>query len=506
MLLNELVDGVAIKSASGSGLSQAVSGLAFDSREVKSGFVFFALAGQDVDGNDFVDAAVEAGAVAIVSEQPYPASHEVAWLQVQDARYTMGRMAANFYGHPSLHYPVVGVTGTNGKTTTSFLIHHIFEKSLHRAGLIGTIHYSSGDGLVPASHTTPESLVLQGLLSDMLENSCRAVAMEVSSHGIVQHRVEGVHFDAAIFTNLSQDHLDFHRSMDAYFEAKAGLFDQMDRDGTKQGTAIVNIDDIYGERLLKRSFTRLKTYSFGRNANADFRIENERSTFNGSQFKLSFKSRSFLVNTPLIGAFNIANAAAAIAGAYAAGLNLREIIQSMADAPQVPGRLEAVQGMQTNYRVFVDYAHTPDALENVLRTLRGLDPARIITVFGCGGDRDMTKRAPMARMAEEGSDYCLLTADNPRTEDPAQILADAEKGFTRDGRYEVIDDRSAAIGKAVEMAGERDIVLVAGKGHETYQEINGIRHDFDDRKIALAAMRRKADPQKKAFSPEGPQS
>ena len=316
--------------------------------------------------------------------------------------------------------------------------------------------------------------------------------MEVSSHGLVQHRFEGIAFDVGVFTNLSQDHLDFHRGMEEYFAAKRLLFEQMDRETRKEGVAIVNGDDSWGERLRKEPFHRLKVLTFGRSVGCDFQASNLRSDLDGTQFKLSFRERSFLVRTPLIGDFNVYNAVAAIASAYSIGLNLREVIKEIADAPQVPGRLESVGGRQIDYRVFVDYAHTPDALESVLRTLRGLEPARIITVFGCGGDRDVTKRAPMAFAAEQGSDFCVLTSDNPRTEDPAQILEDAKAGF-RGRDHEVEGDRNLAIRKAIHMAGARDIVLVAGKGHETYQDIDGVRHDFDDRKVAAHWIRDRAE-------------
>ena len=280
--------------------------------------------------------------------------------------------------------------------------------------------------------------------------------------------------------------------MDAYFEAKRSLFEQIDNDPRKNGVAIINADDVYGDRLNKTRFERIKKYTYGRSANVDFQASEIRSDFNGTQFKLTFKERQFLVRIPLIGSFNVYNAVAAIAAGYAIGLNLREVIAKIADAPQVPGRLEAVSARQINYRVFVDYAHTPDALVNVLTTLRALQPARIITVFGCGGDRDMSKRAPMAAAAEAGSDLCILTSDNPRTEEPRQILADAVKGFLGSA-YEVVEDRRVAIKRAISLAGERDIILIAGKGHEAYQEINGVRHDFDDRLIAAGFITEKSE-------------
>jgi UDP-N-acetylmuramoyl-L-alanyl-D-glutamate--2,6-diaminopimelate ligase len=491
MRLADVIDSIYVKHVAGT-LEVDVTGVYYDSRQVKPGGVFCALKGGGRDGHDYLDAAIENGAVAIISELPNPAAFSATWLQVGDARSAMALAAANFEGQPSLELPVIGVTGTNGKTTTAFLIHHLLTSIVHRAGLIGTIHYSTGDEVVEAPRTTPGSPDLQHLIREMCDGDCRALVMEVSSHGLAQRRVTGVSFDVGIFTNLTQDHLDYHRTMDAYFEAKRSLFEQIDNDPRKNGVAIINADDVYGDRLNKTRFERIKKYTYGRSANVDFQASEIRSDFNGTQFKLTFKERQFLVRIPLIGSFNVYNAVAAIAAGYAIGLNLREVIAKMADAPQVPGRLEAVSARQINYRVFVDYAHTPDALVNVLTTLRALQPARIITVFGCGGDRDVTKRAPMAAAAEAGSDLCILTSDNPRTEEPRHILADAVKGFLGSA-YEVVEDRRVAIKRAISLAGERDIILIAGKGHETYQEINGFRHDFDDRLIAAGFITEKSE-------------
>lgn len=491
MKLSEIIEGIHVKSVAGT-LETEVSGVFYDSRLVVPGGVFCALKGVGSDGNRFVEAAVANGAVAILSDQPNPVRFSATWVQVGDARQAMARAAANFEGHPSLEMPVVGITGTNGKTTTAFLLHHLMTSVLRRAGLLGTICYSTGDAYRDASHTTPESPDMQRLLREMVDSDCRAAVMEVSSHGLVQHRVTGVAFDVGIFTNLTQDHLDYHRTMEEYFAAKRLLFEMMDRETAKRGKAIINIDDVYGDRLSKTRFEKLDVLTYGYGANADFRIGNITSDFNGTRFQLTFRDRQFLVSIPLIGSYNVANAVAALAAAWAIGLNLREAVAKMADAPQVPGRLELVGDRRTNYRVFVDYAHTPDALVNVLGNLRKLNPNRIITVFGCGGDRDTSKRAPMALAAESNSDHCILTSDNPRSEDPKKILADAAKGFLRGG-HDILEDRREAIRRAINLAGERDIVLIAGKGHETYQEIDGVRHDFDDRRIAAAYIGKKAE-------------
>lgn len=491
MKLSELVENIHVRHVAGT-LETEVSGVHHDSRSVRPGGVFCALKGAGRDGHEFIQAAIENGAVAVLSERPNPAEFLATWIQVGNGRAAMAIAAANFEGHPSLRFPVVGVTGTNGKTTTAFLVHHLMQSILRRAGLLGTIYYSTGEVLVEASHTTPESTEVQRLLREMADADCRGMAMEVSSHGLAQNRVTGVSFDVGIFTNLTQDHLDYHLTMENYFAAKRLLFEQMDTETAKKGTAVINLDDPYGERLAKTRFERLRVMTYGRGANADFRIGDLRSDFNGTQYQLRFQDRQFLVRIPLIGSFNVYNSVAAIAAGWAIGLNLREVVSKMADAPQVPGRLELVGGRQTNYRVFVDYAHTPDALTNVLSTLRALEPNRIITVFGCGGDRDSTKRPLMAAAAEAGSDLCILTSDNPRTEDPKKILSDAARGFIRGG-HEVLEDRWEAIRRAINLAGERDIVLIAGKGHESYQEINGVRHDFDDRKVAAGFVGRKAE-------------
>lgn len=491
MKLSELVENIHVRHVAGT-LETEVTGVHHDSRSVRPGGVFCALKGAGRDGHEFIQAAIENGAVAVLSERPNPAEFLATWIQVGNGRAAMATAAANFEGHPSLRFPVVGVTGTNGKTTTAFLVHHLMQSILRRAGLLGTIYYSTGEVLVEASHTTPESTEVQRLLREMAEADCRGMAMEVSSHGLAQNRVTGVSFDVGIFTNLTQDHLDYHLTMENYFAAKRLLFEQMDTETAKKGTAVINLDDPYGERLAKTRFERLRVMTYGRGANADFRIGDLRSDFNGTQYQLRFQDRQFLVRIPLIGSFNVYNSVAAIAAGWAIGLNLREVVSKMADAPQVPGRLELVGGRQTNYRVFVDYAHTPDALTNVLSTLRALEPNRIITVFGCGGDRDSTKRPLMAAAAEAGSDLCILTSDNPRTEDPKKILSDASRGFIRGG-HEVLEDRWDAIRRAINLAGERDIVLIAGKGHESYQEINGVRHDFDDRKVAAGFVGRKAE-------------
>ena len=395
----------------------------------------------------------------------------------------MAEVASFFFDHPSRKMDVVGITGTNGKTTTAYLVHHLVRHSAGNCGLIGTVKYDTGAREFEAERTTPESVDLQALLGEARDFGCRATAMEVSSHALAQHRVHAVRFAAAVFTNLSQDHLDFHEGMEDYFNAKRSLFHQTAGDG---GKAIINIDDSFGRRLVTMMEDKLEIATFGHGASATYRAANPRTTKTGTEFQLYAGTRSFLVETPLFGAFNVSNSLAAITAVASMGFNLRETVNAMREAPQIPGRLEAINERRP-FRVFVDYAHTPDALANVLRTLRTMTQGRLITVFGCGGDRDREKRPLMARAAEELSDICVVTSDNPRSEDPAQIIDDVERGLK--GKYVSIVDRREAIHEAIRSAQEGDVVLVAGKGHETYQQIGDERLPFDDRKVATSAMR-----------------
>ncbi len=362
-----------------------VESLSCDSRKVEPGALFFALRGVKAEGTEFVAQAAERGAISIVSDAATVAC-ALPHIKVQYARAAMADMAASFYEHPADEMKVMGVTGTNGKTTTAFLVKHILDADHRRCGLIGTIKYSIGGTDIDAPRTTPESLELQDLLRQMVDVGSKAVAMEVSSHALVQHRVRGIEFDAAVFTNLTQDHLDYHKTMDAYFEAKATLFENLGKQTKKRGRAIVNSDDRYGRRLEER-FGKKNFVTYGMGANAQFRATSVKFDAMGSTYQLTAKNRSYLVRSPLIGAFNIYNSLAALAAASAMGMELRAAVAAMATAPQVPGRLERVPAKR-NFQVFVDYAHTDDALRNVLRTLRELNPERLITVFGCGGDRD----------------------------------------------------------------------------------------------------------------------
>ena len=466
-------------------LSLETSGIIYDSRRIKPGATFVALRGGKADGHHFISKAIADGAVAIVAEIAPPEGCMTAWAHVKDSRAALADLAAAYYSHPSEGLFVGGITGTNGKTTTAFLLHHLLNHAQLRCGLLGTVVYDIGGQLVSATHTTPESLELQGLLADMRDNGCRAVAMEVSSHALHQQRVRGVKFDAAVWTNLTQDHLDYHHTMEEYFAAKAKLFEMTA--ARKEGSLIVNADDKWGRDLIElyKNNPRLTTYGFGNQSH--YRAGSPRYELTGTTFELEHGGRSLLVRIPLIGQFNIYNALAALAAARALGCNLRDSVRALQTAPQVPGRMERVSADNMRFHVFVDYAHTPDGLANALSTARALRPRRIITVFGCGGDRDRTKRPLMARAVEEHSDICILTSDNPRSEDPRQIMEDARKGFVRQ-THSLITDRREAIHAAIGNAGDGDLIVIAGKGHETYQEIMGVKHDFDDRLFARHAL------------------
>jgi UDP-N-acetylmuramoyl-L-alanyl-D-glutamate--2,6-diaminopimelate ligase len=462
-----------------------ISSLCFDSREAVPGSLFFALPGKHSDGTAFIQEAAKRGATAAIAEKAVPDSLCPVVI-VPDARAAMADIGSAFFDHPDRVLKCVGVTGTNGKTTTTYLIRHIFEHAAQRCGLIGTIKYIVADEDRPAPHTTPESIDIQKILSEIRDTGGRAVAMEVSSHAIAQKRVKGIEFDAAAFTNLTQDHLDYHGSMDAYFEAKAGLFEALASQKNKKGRAIVNLDDRYGQRLVDQFSKRLKILTFGRSVHAEFRASAIRQEMSGTTFTLEARGRSYLVRSPLIGLFNVYNTLTAIAATVTCGVEMRTAINALAAAPQIPGRLERVPAKR-NFQVFVDYAHTDDALRNVLRTLRELNPSHIITVCGCGGDRDRAKRPLMAAAAAELSDHVIITSDNPRTEDPEEILKNMQAGL-RGQAHEKITERETAIRRAIELIGPGGIVLIAGKGHEKFQEFADTKVPFDDVAVADRAI------------------
>src|SRR5438094_4890229 len=459
MQLKTLVAAIPIRHVIGT-LDRTVESIAYDSRRVQRNGLFVALRGETSDGHEFIGQAIEKGASVIATERDEQHSR-VTCLLVENTRNALADLSANFYGQPARTLKLAAVTGTNRQTTTTFLIKHICEKAGLRCGLIGTVHYEIGERILPAIRTTPESLDLQELLAQIVNAGCRAAAMEVSSHALAQDRACGLEWDVAVFTNLTQDHLDFHGTMESYFDSKVKLFAQLGSQQKKpKPVAIVNIDDRYGEQLLDRIGKRVAVVTYGMSVRADFRASNCRVEFSGTSYQLDAHGKSYLVRVPLIGRFNVLNSVAALATANALGINLRDAVLSLGRSPQVPGRLEIVSAKR-QFQVFVDYAHTPDALRNVLKTLRELEPHRLVVVFGCGGDRDRQKRPLMGEIVDRHADYAIITSDNPRKEDPSAIIAEIEKGC-RSTHYEKIVDRMAAMGRAIALAQPRDIVLTAG--------------------------------------------
>jgi UDP-N-acetylmuramoyl-L-alanyl-D-glutamate--2,6-diaminopimelate ligase len=470
-----------------------VSVVTESSREVAPGVLFAAIRGTSSDGHRFIGEALGAGARVILAETAPPADlgREVAWLHVPDSREALSVLASAMAGHPWRDLAVAGVTGTNGKTTTAFLLHHLMKTVWHRAGLLGTIIVDDGETVEPAKHTTPGAIELAGLFGRMKDHGCRGVAMEVSSHGIHQKRISAIGFDACVFTNLTQDHLDYHGTIDAYYQAKTDWFFALATSPHgKKPVAVINTDDACGADLAAALDGKMPVLRFGFGVHCDFRANNFRQNARGMEFELAAKGKTYLVRAPLIGRFNVYNLLAALAAANVCGIRPRQAVAAVASAPQVPGRMENV-GNAGGATVFVDYAHTPDALENACRTLKELDPRRLITVFGCGGDRDKGKRPLMAAAAARHSDACVITSDNPRSEDPLFIIREIEVGMRGHGHLS-IPDRAEAISYAVKNSLSGDLILIAGKGHETTQQFADHTVDFDDRKHAGKALRDRA--------------
>jgi UDP-N-acetylmuramoyl-L-alanyl-D-glutamate--2,6-diaminopimelate ligase len=491
MTLNDLLNGIRVtKLYSGMYgkmvLTQDISvrNIRYDSRKVAPGDMFVALRGTVENGHRYIDQAIAAGASVVVLDDDgarpdtFFMHSGVLKVLVPDARAALAGLAANMYGRPADRLELVGITGTNGKTTTSHLIRAILEADGKPAGLIGTIEYRIGDRVIPASHTTPESLELHALLSEMEQSGCAAAVMEVSSHALMMSRVEGLRFRAAVFTNLTQDHLDFHGSMEAYFLAKKKLFDSLGA----AGLAVVNADDPYGTRMLGETHGVRMTYGFG--PECDVRAVGVELGIDGSSCSVTYKGTEMEIRSPLTGRFNIQNILAASAAALGMGIRPPVIAAGIGRVGSVRGRFERITS-PSGWAAIIDYAHTPDALENCLRTIRELVPpsggGRVITVFGCGGNRDRTKRPIMGRIASEWSDIAIVTSDNPRNEDPASIIEAIVDGMPPGRETYTEVNRRTAIRRALTIARRGDVVLVAGKGHETYQVIGTTRQHFDDR-------------------------
>jgi UDP-N-acetylmuramoyl-L-alanyl-D-glutamate--2,6-diaminopimelate ligase len=490
MTFQQLLYGAEILSQSG---NPSVSGLEYDSRKVKPGDVFVAMKGEASDGNKFIDKAIAAGAVAIVSDSTAEKPREgVAWAHVPHGRRALARLSANFYKRPGERLAVTGITGTNGKSTTAFLIEAIFAAADRKSALVGTIEYHVAGKVLPAPHTTPESLDLNRILNQALGDGATEAVMEVSSHALAQQRVYGIPFDVAVFTNLTRDHLDYHHTMEEYFAAKQVLFEGCGTDPPR--LAVINADDDYGQKLGKVSQhngSRVLTYGL---THSDFRGDKLDITPRGTRFDLVMPEGVIPLFSPLIGKVNVYNILAAAGAAFARGCEPDAIAQGVERLARVPGRFERVDCRQP-FTVVVDYAHTDDALRNLTALAREFvqqpgHKGRVITVFGCGGDRDRAKRPLMGEAAGRGSDFVVLTSDNPRSEDPLAIINDAMVGLQRSGaRYKVEPDRKTAIVLAVHEAGPGDIVLIAGKGHENVQVTREGSIPFDDVEVARQILR-----------------
>jgi len=491
MRLNELASTLTIKHIIGN-VDIRVSGIQTDSRKVTEGDLFICLPGHTVDGHNYAQQSMEKGAAALVVDRQLDI--DLPQIIVKDCRYAMAVLADAFFGSPSKQMKVIGITGTNGKTTTAYLIEKIMNDHNVKTGLIGTIQMRYGGRTFPMSGTTPEALELQRSLHDMAASGTRCCVMEVSSHALEQGRVKGTDFRTAVFTNLTQDHLDYHNTMDEYRAAKGLFFSRMGNSfqsiQDKRKFAVLNADDSASAYF--RNITAAEVVTYGLEEGVDVRATEISISAQGTDFHVDSFKGSTDIKLKMVGKFNVYNALGAITATLLEGVPLDEIKRSLESLSGVDGRVESVEAGQP-FAVIVDYAHTPDGLENVLKTVNEFAVGRVLTVFGCGGDRDKTKRPIMGKIAAKYSDVVFVTSDNPRTEDPESILKDIEQGLIEDQvpleNYLLIEDRRVAIQKAIDMASPEDVVLIAGKGHETYQLIGQTTHDFDDRIVAKEAIR-----------------
>jgi UDP-N-acetylmuramoyl-L-alanyl-D-glutamate--2,6-diaminopimelate ligase len=467
---------------------RAVTGIAYDSRQVRPDYLFVAVPGEHCDGAQFIEDAIRRGAGTIVSRPGPFATREVTHVQVENARRALAEAADAFYNHPSGRLCVAGITGTNGKTTTSFMLRDMFAAAGLAPGLIGTVQYEIGARAIPAARTTPEAADVQALLDQMAHAGCRSAVMEVSSHALDQDRVWGVAFDVAVFTNLTRDHLDYHKTMEAYFAAKSTLFTGLGRSG-KRAVAAINGDDPRGRDLAADPAVAAERITYGFGEGVMVRARDVAMDKSGSAFVVAGPWGESRIRLNLLGRFNVENALAAYTAARALGLDERLVIEALANRRAVPGRLEEIPTGR-GWRVFVDYAHTDDALTNVLETLRQFTDKRLIVAFGCGGCRDQSKRPLMGAVAAQLADWTVLTSDNPRREDPRRIIEQIRAGFGDRKHYTLIEDRTAAIAAALDMAHDGDIVLIAGKGHESTQEFANTIVPFDDRQVVRGLLQK----------------
>ncbi|MCX5778364.1 MAG: UDP-N-acetylmuramoyl-L-alanyl-D-glutamate--2,6-diaminopimelate ligase [Elusimicrobia bacterium] len=488
MILSEVLSGLPC-SVTGA-VDGFVTGVAYDSRLVTPGDIFVALPGHHVQGSSYFADAVKRGAVAVVTDHPCILPG-IPVVLVDDSLRFLARISAIVYGHPDKRLLLAGITGTNGKTTITYLLESIFSAAHRSMGVIGTVNYRFGTTKIPAPNTTPQSADIYRMLQEMVSGGITAAVMEVSSHALALGRVDGLEFDLTIFTNLTRDHLDFHGTMENYFSSKALLFSrQVPGEKPYHKCAIINTDDSWGKKL-STLVTGASVVTYGLSDCAHIRAENIHYSSHGTEFTLITPTDRCTVTVGFLGSYNVYNILAAVAAGICVGIPFETVVDGVRCAPPAPGRLEPIDGGQP-FTVLVDYAHTDDALLNVLRSLRELNPARIITVFGCGGDRDTTKRSIMGETASRLSDHVFLTSDNPRSEDPKAIARDVEEGFRRRqaNNYEIIIDREQAIAAALAMARAGDIVLLAGKGHEMYQIIGEQKLHFNDGEIARVHLER----------------
>lgn len=463
-----------------------VSGISYDSRTTKPGDLFVAIKGFDTDGHKYIHAAADKGAVAVLCEEK--PDIDIPYVITENSRHGLAVASKNYYHDPSSDMKVIAVTGTNGKTTTTYLLKHLIETAIpgSMVGLVGTNGNMIGDRVIPSERTTPESLELQKLFREMADAGCDHVVMEVSSHSLVLNRVDGIHFHTAVFTNLTQDHLDFHHTMEEYADAKALLFSMC-------RTGCFNIDDAWSEVMMNKATCKIMTYSADSN-DAELTAKDIRFAANGVRFCVMYQNELIRTKLNIPGKFSVYNAMGVIAAGLSIGLSLEQCCSAMMTAEGVKGRMEVVP-TDGNYTVLIDYAHTPDAIENVLKALREVTKGRIVVVFGCGGDRDRTKRPIMGHIAAQNADFCVVTSDNPRTEDPEAIIHDILDGMKDDDvKYvpkEVIVDRPEAIRWAIDHHKDDDVIVLCGKGHEDYQIVGHEKHHMDEREIIADHLERR---------------
>ncbi len=480
MKLRELLKGIEVLRTEGS-LDVPISGIHYDSRQVTPGSLFFCIEGYKVDGHNYAAMAVEKGAVAVLLRKDIQLPEGVTKIFVSETREYMGLLSSSFYGNPTENLILFGVTGTNGKTTTTYMIRSILEQAGKKTGLIGTITNLIGDRMIPTEHTTPESPDLQQLLHQMVQENVDTAVMEVSSHSLALSRVAGCTFQVGIFTNLTQDHLDFHGTLENYREAKAKLFEQSQ-------LAIINVDDESGRIILEG--LESPSFTYGIYKPADIFARDIEIMAEGVSFNLHILGGKISINLQIPGIFSVYNALAAASACYAAGISLKDIQLGLEAIRGVSGRFELLD-TNTDYSVIIDYAHTPDGLKNILTTARDLTDGRIVTLFGCGGDRDSAKRPLMGEVCGEYSDFCIVTSDNPRNEEPMDIINDILPGLIKtDCPYELIVDRKEAIKYALDNARTGDVIILAGKGHETYQLLKGQTIPFDEKQIVAQILGR----------------